>query len=252
MESLTLLIIVVSVVSGALIKGLAGFGFGILGTTLLMSFLPARDAITVMILPLLAVNIPLVLEADFSHLKSCLEKYSYFTLLGLSGAFLGVYLVDILPADILSLFVGSLALLYAYFKQRWIWKPTEKILSKCFTDKWYNQSWIGLGSGLIYGSSNIGLPYVVYLDRVDVDRRTFVGLLSIILLFATAIRASFSYYSGLYTEDLLLISAIVAVLGFMVSEVGAKISHKVPNPVLEDLTILFILVASIRIIIVNL
>lgn len=247
MEFGLLAIIFLSVTLGALVKGLAGFGFGILGTTLLMVFMPAREAVTLMIIPLLAVNIPLILEADFKSLKTCLNEYSYFVTLSIIGAFIGVVLVEYLPVQVLSFFIGMLAVAYSYLKQDVFWKPSLNIVSKCFTKKWYNQSFLGISSGTIFGASNIGLPFVLYLDRLDADRKTFVGLLSLIILVATIIRTLFSLQTGLYTANLLSLSVIAGLLGLAVSEGGAKVGHKIPNTYLENFTILLIFIAGSRI-----
>lgn len=252
MDTFLLGIIFLSVVLGALIKGLAGFGFGILGTALLLNFMPAREAVTLMIIPLLAVNIPLILEAEFKSLKNCLTEYSYFVTLSLLGAFLGIILVGYLPLQVLSIFIGLLAVMYSYFKQDIFWKPKSSYVSRCFTKKWYNQSLLGISSGTVFGASNIGLPFVLYLDKLNTDRKTFAGLLSLIIMATTIIRTAFSIQTGLYTGNLLLISIIAGILGLIVSEIGAKISHKIPNKHLETLTIILIMVAGLRILYNNL
>lgn len=252
MELDLLAIIFVSVALGALVKGLAGFGFGILGTALLVNFMPTRQAITVMIIPLLAVNIPLIFEAEFKHLKSCLNKYKLFVSLGILGSFLGVLLVDFLPIRTLSVLVGSVAIGYVYLKQDILWKPKGRIVSKCFTDKSFNQSWIGVFSGTAFGATNIGLPFVIYLERLDTDRETFIGLLSLIILTATLVRTTYSYFAGFYIENLLLVSIVAGLFGLLVSEGATKISHKIPSNYLEILTLFMILVAGLRVLITNL
>lgn len=245
LELLGLVILFVSL--GALVKGLAGFGFGILGTALLANFIPAQDAVTIMILPLLAVNIPLILEADISELRSCVENYRYFVLTGLTGSLLGIFLVDFLPVEIISYLIGVAAVLYVYSRQDLLPRP-ENLVSKCFTKKWYNQSLIGTFSGISFGSTGIGLPFVTYLERLEVDRKTFTGLLSLLILSATLIRASVSYIIGLYSIQLVEISIIASVSGLAVSESVSKFRHLVSERLLENLTLALILLAGLRII----
>lgn len=251
MELSLLLVVLIFVSLGAAVKGLTGFGFGILGTALLANVIPVQDAVTVMILPMLAVNIPLIAEAEISELKNCIQNYAYFVLTGLTGSFIGILLVDFLPVQMLSLSVGAIALTYVYFKQDFFYRP-KSVFSKCFTEKWYNQSLAGSISGLVFGASNIGLLYVTYLDRINIERKTFAGLLSLVILIATLIRVSVSVSTGLYSMDLLLVSVFAALLGFIVTEASAKISNKVPERSLETLTLLLILVAGVRIISLNL
>lgn len=249
LQALALVLFFVSL--GGLVKGLTGFGFGILGTALLANFISVQDAVTVMILPLLAVNIPLILEADLSELKNCIQNYGYFISAGLLGAFIGVLIVDYLPVEILSIGIGLIAVLYVYFKQDYFYSP-EKQFSQGFTDKSYNQSIIGSTAGIVFGASNIGLLYVTYLDRLELSKKTFAGLLSVVILSAALIRMTVSMSTGLYTSQLFMISGLAALVGLVVSEAGAKISYRVPEKFLQNLTLLLILVAGLRILIINL
>ena len=246
MDIQLLILVLLFVVTGAIIKGLAGFGFGILGTALLMNFVDPSIAITVMILPMLAVNIPLILEAEFPALKSCVKNFKFFLLTGLIGSVIGVLLVDFLPVNLLAVLVGFLAVFYVYIKQDLVYKP-EAHVSKTFTEKWQSQTVIGLFSGTVFGASNIGLMFVSYLDRLEVDRKTFVGLLSLLIFLATVLRASLSLGTGLYTLELLVISLLASVVGVAVAEVSAKISHKLSEKYLKYLTLVLILVSGLRI-----
>ena len=111
------MVTLVFVMAGALVKGLTGFGFGILGTALLVNFVPAGDAVTLMILPMLAVNVPLILDADRSVLRTCLKNYRFFVASGLLGALTGVLLVGFLPTRLLAVSAGLLAVFYVYSRQ---------------------------------------------------------------------------------------------------------------------------------------
>jgi len=235
------------VATGALVKGMTGFGFGILGTALLVNFVPADEAVTLMIFPLLAVNIPLILEADASVLKTCLRNYKFFIFTGLASALIGVLVVDLLPVNILSLSVGFLALLYVYGKQDVFYRPKTS-LSGLLGKDWKTQSLAGSIAGVVFGASNVGLLYVTYLKEIEVDQRTFAGLLSIIILGGTLLRASVSAVSGLYNIELLQVSVMAGLLGLAVSEFGARISHRLPDKISRDLTLFLILLVGLRII----
>lgn len=238
------------VLTGAMVKGLTGFGFGILGTALLVNFIDAQTAVTVMILPMLAVNIPLILDTEFSALKSCLKRFKYFIFSGLIGAFSGVLLIDFLPLKLISLSVGVLAVIYVYFKQDLFYRPGSHI-SKCISVKWYSQIGIGALSGLVFGASNIGLMFVSYLDRLEVDRKTFAGLVSTLIFSATVIRASMSTYTGLFTSELLIISLLASVIGVFGVKIFSQLRSTLPKEHVNSLTLSLILVAGLRIILVN-
>jgi len=89
--------------------------------------------------------------------------------------------------------------------------------------------------------------FVSYLDRLEVDRKTFVGLLSLLIFLATVLRASISLGTGLYTLELLFISLLASFVGVAVAEASAKISHKLSEKYLKYLTLVLILVAGLRI-----
>ena len=250
MEVNLLALVLIFVFIGATVKGLAGFGFGILGTALLANFIPGQEAVTLMILPLLAVNIPLILQADIRGLKQCLEKFRLYILMSLTGTLAGVAVVGIIPENILAVIVGIAAIIYLYLKLD-LYIP-EILVKKCFRTEWYNQLVIGAVSGLAFGASNIGLMFVTYLEGIEVDRETFIGLLSLLIFSATVLRIAASANSGLYTTELLNISLLAAALGLGVSEISAKIAHRIPDKVLNTGVYLLILFAAARLIALNL
>lgn len=241
------------VVLGGLIKGLAGFGFGIAATALLTNILPPQQAITLMILPLLAVNIPLIFESSQNKLVNCIEKFKIFILSGIAGTFAGLILIGAVPSNILSIIVGLIAIVYVYFKQNIFNKPfNKKLITTCFTEKWYNQSIIGILAGLIFGIANVGLLFVTYISRIEINQRTFAGLLSLVILVTASIRALFSYQTGLYTMDLLYLSIILTIPAIIASSIGSKLSHKISDKKMHTIVLLLIFVAGARIVWVNL
>ena len=233
-----------------LCKGLTGFGFGILGTALLVNFVPAGDAVTLMILPMLAVNVPLILDADRSVLRTCLKNYRFFVASGLLGALTGVLLVGFLPTRLLAVSAGLLAVFYVYSKQTVFYRP-ETGFSRLLSKNPLIQSFAGIVSGLAFGGSNVGLLYVTYLKEIGVYQRTFAGLLSIIILGGTLLRASVSAATGLYTPGLLSISVVAMFFAVVFSEAGSRLSQKLPEKICRNLALILILVAGLRIIWVN-
>lgn len=253
MEPGLILLVGFLVVVGSIVKGLAGFGFGIAATALLTNFLPAEEAVTLMILPLIAVNIPLIIDTEFSKLEKCIERYRVFLVSGVSGTVIGVLTINYLPTFILTVSVGIVSLLYVYLKQDIVYRPFRKnVLSKCFTEKWYNQSLIGAVGGLTFGAANVGLLFVTYLSRIEADRKVFIGLLSSLLLASTVLRAGISYGLGLYTGSLLTISAGLSVLALTVSYLSTGLRSHVPENYLKGFALTVILLAGTRILYIHL
>ncbi len=244
--SLTLIISLV--ILGSLVKGLAGFGFGIAATALLTNYLPAREAVTLMILPLIAVNIPLIFEAKFSRLEKCLWKYRIFAVSSIIGTLIGFLMIDSFPETVIAGFIGLMSVLYVFGKQDTLnISGKDSIVSNCFTFKWYNQSIVGSLAGIAFGVSNIGLLFVTYLSKVETDHRVFVAVLSSLLLLATGLRAALSYNAGLYSSSLLTLSIGLSFVALLTSYASAKISHKIPEKYLKNFALILILLAGLRI-----
>lgn len=248
-----LALITLLVVMGALVKGFAGFGFGIMTTALLVNFMPAKEAVTLMLMPLIAVNIPLVIDTELKKLERCLNNYRIFIFAGIFGTFLGFLAVDFLPSNIFSITIGLLSLGYVYLKQNTVPKPFhQKLVSTCFTEKWYNQTLIGTVAGAAFGASNIGLLFVTYLSSLEMDRKTFTGVLSFLLLFTIGLRTGLSLETGLFTQKLFLISLALGAVAFTASALASKLSHLVEDRHLEILALMIILIAGARILYLNL
>lgn len=244
MELSFLILVLLFVSLGAAIKGLAGFGFGVAGMALLSNFIPAQDAVTVMILPLLAVNLPLIFEADLNDLKSCLKKFHLFISLSLIGTLVGVSLVNLFSGTLLTVIIGLISLFYVYSKTG-LYLP-QTLVDKCLRKNGYVQMVVGTASGMVFGISNIGLPFVTYLEGIETDRKTFAGVLSLLIFSATALRIGVSLDTGLYTQDLFIVSILAALLGLLVSKIGVRLSQILPDRFLNYGVLFLITLAAIR------
>lgn len=226
-----LLIPAAIVAMGGLIKGLNGFGYAVISTSLLATVLPAQEAVAVMILPLIAGNLELVAETGRKELENCLKNFSGFLLSLTAGVTLGMLTLSFIPSNVLKTGVGMVALLFAASRTPKTATVFEKLSDICF------RTWepiIGLLSGTVYGASNIAVPVVAYLESRNLSREKTVGALAIIILGISVYRVLLARYTGLYTgQEKLLLSLLLTLPALTSVWIGSKLSHRFPETYLE-------------------
>lgn len=173
-----ILIVSIIVSAAGLVKGLAGFGYAVTGVGLLSLFMPARDAVIVMIVPLLAANLELVREVDFTRLRECISTFGVLISAIVLGTLVGMAFIGRIPGNLLANGIGIFLVIYVISKLGVLEDRFERIRSVCFRKNGSFQFLSGLLGGFVFGSSSIGALIVSYLDSVDIDRELFVGLLA--------------------------------------------------------------------------
>lgn len=222
-EILALLLLIVFFGGG--VKGVVGFGYSVAGTASLAIVIDPSAAVVVMILPLLAANLSLVREIQ-GGLRSCAKRFWPYIGTALAGAVIGTVALRDLPTGWIAMLLGVLVLGYVTVKQEWIdvalgTSPGESIRTKAV---------LGLASGLVFGSSNIAVQSVMYLDRLDLDRSTFVGVLSMFLVGISGMRAVTAWTLGLYgSQSLLPLSLLAAGVGILGVTVGVRLRNLLPD-----------------------
>jgi hypothetical protein len=222
--SLTVAAVFAAVALGGFVTGVNGFGFAVVGTALLASVLDPETAVTVMILPILAGNVSLVRELDRTGLRSCLRRFWPFVGAAGAGTVLGMLSLSWIPAAPLSVALGLFVLGYVALSQRFVAVPGESWLRRrCFVDSDGTMAGVGLVSGVIFGASNVGVQVVAYLQSLDLDRSTFVGVVAMIFLGVSLVRVGMAATLGLYPGlELFVVSAAAAVPGLAGVWLGAR------------------------------
>ena len=233
------LLIPLAVVSlGGIIKGLNGFGYAVVSTPLLAIFMPGQEAVALMIIPLIAGNFELVAETSREELERCLSNFSSLILSLSLGVTIGTLALRIIPSDIIKTSVGVIAILFAASKTPKISEFFTRLSEVCF------KAWepiIGFLSGLVYGSSNIGVPIVAYLESTNLSRERKISALAIIILGISVYRVLLAQYSGLYAgSEKLLLSAFMALPAILSVRIGTRFAQKVPDLYLERFSVLMI------------
>jgi len=93
----------------------------------------------------------------------------------------------------------------------------------------------GLVSGAVFGATNAAVQVVAYLDSLDLDRSTFVGVLAMILVGISALRLAVAWGLGLFATGtgtaagLLALSALAAVPGVVGVAAGQRLRRRLPE-----------------------
>ncbi|MDH5595051.1 MAG: sulfite exporter TauE/SafE family protein [Gammaproteobacteria bacterium] len=183
-----------------LIRGITGFGSGLIAIPLLAHFLP------------LTFVVPLVLVLDFTasivisrhmHLQVRWEEIRFLLPMSIAGILLGTFLLVSLPRE--PLLVG-LGLFVIFFGLRYVFNiHSEKPISR-----WWAVP-TGLSGGMIgamFGTG--GPPYVVYLSHRLHDKTQLRGTLSGLFMLDGALRVITFLFFGLLLQDDMFISLLIA------------------------------------------
>lgn len=244
----TLAVVLVVVFLGGAVKGLVGFGYAIVGTAGLATVLDPSTAVVVMILPTLAANAYLFGELDPSDVHGCLRRFWPFVVAALVGTVIGMVALRSVPAPAVALGLGLLTLGYVAFKQSWLPVPgVDAIIDRCFRRGAGWKAALGLGSGLVFGASNVAVLVVAYLDSLDLDRGTFVGVLAMILVGISTLRIGLAAALGLYGAGGSALLSVLAVLpGLAGVTAGDAVRPRVPDRVLSAAVLALLAVVGVR------
>lgn len=244
----TLALVVAVVFLGGLVKGVAGFGYAVASTALLATVLDPSRAVVVMILPTLAANVSLVRELDGDEVHTCARRFWPYLVSALAGTLLGMALLGQVPKPVLALGLGLLTFGYVLTKQAYITLPGESAIARyCLRPGSGAKAALGLVSGVVFGATNIAVQVVAYLDALDLDRATFVGVLALILVGISTVRVGAAWVLGLYaTGSLLALSVLVAVPGILGVEAGGRIRVYIPSAYQTAGTLLLLTVIAAR------
>jgi len=244
----TVLLVFGVVAVGGLVKGLAGFGYAVASTAVLATLLSPTVAVTVMIVPTMAANLALVRELDHEELSTCARRFGPFVLAAGLGTLVGMALLERVPARPLAVGLGAFTLVYVVLKQDRVTVPGETWLrDRCLVRGRAAEVGVGLVSGLVFGGTNVGVQVVAYLDALDLDRSTFVGVLSMVLVGLSVVRVGAAAGLGLYEGGgLLAVSLVAAVPGLVGVAAGERLRRRLPPAAVETAVLVLLAVIAAR------
>lgn len=213
MLSTTILLAGAVALVGGVVKGTVGSGYALASTALLAVFLPPSTAVVLLILPALIANLSLLPELGREELARCLRRFWPYVLLAMVGTVTGMALLDLVRTGLLKSALGAFTLAYVAVKQPWAVLPGERAVAKyCLRQDTATKAMLGLVSGVAFGLTNVAVQVVAYLEGIDLDRSTFVGVLAMILVGVSGLRVGMAWTLGLYGgPNVLLYSAALSV-----------------------------------------
>ena len=230
-----LALVVTTVFLGGTIRGIAGFGYEIAGTAVLTTFLDPSEAVAVMIIPLVGASLSLVGELETSDLRPCVARFWLYLLAAVVGTVLGMVALGAFEVAPLKLGIGVVTIGYVASKQGLFAVPgSERFRQVCFTERTLTKASLGFVSGVLFGATNVSVQVVEYLDSLELDRSTFVGVLSMILVGLSGARVGFAWFLGLYgSVGLFAVSVVAAVPGIVGVSLGTAVRRRLPDRLCE-------------------
>jgi len=211
LEPATLGIILAVVLLAGAVTGIAGFGFALVGTMALATVFPPSVAVVLLIVPILATNLSLIGELDRSSIRSCSRRFYPYIGATIGGTVIGMWLLEAIPAQPLTLALGILTL--AYVGQQLVSIPgVDRLESRCFVERPSVMIGVGSVSGLVFGATNVGVQIVAYIQSRQLGRTLFVGVIALIFLGINTVRVGAAGLLGLYPSlEVALLSVGLAV-----------------------------------------
>jgi len=244
-ESTDLLLIFAVVFAGGLVTGVTGFGFAIVATASLASLFEPQTAVVIVIIPILAANVSLVRDLDRQGLAACARRFWSFVAAAAVGTVGGMLALSAIPAAPLVLALGLFTLSYVAVEQPWVRLPGEAWVGEfCMVETHVRKGLLGVASGAVFGVSNVGVQVIAYLESLELDHRTFVGVVAMIFLGVGVVRVVAAWLLGLYGSTALVgVSVAAAVPGLVGVALGKRFRGRI-DPRTRD-AVVYLLLAVI-------
>ena len=233
-----------------LIKGFVGFGEAVIGVSLISLILSPREAVVLMIIPIMISNISLVREVEPSTVEVLVSNHRILVSSIFGGTVLGMFFLGMIPSNLLSLIIGIILVLYSVIKFEGL--NLHPSYFSQLPNKIGSSLTFLLGSlgGFVFGSTSIGALIVIYLEYLELPRKKFIGILGFVFLLISAVRIGFSYYLGYYTgSNILYLSVLASIPVFIGVKIGEYIGKEKSNKMHERLVLLLFLVIGLRLVI---
>jgi uncharacterized membrane protein YfcA len=237
---------------GGLVTGVTGFGYALISTTTLAVVLDPQTAVVLMIIPVIIANLNLIGELDRTGIRRCVRRFQWFIVLATVGTVLGMVLLGRIPTRPLVFILGVIVSAYVAFSQDVVAiLETDGLSAYARRTRWVGPG-IGLLGGVIFGGSNVGVPIVAFLDSLDIDRSTFVGVVALIFLGVSIVRVGVAWLLGLYGPgSVLWLSVAVAGPGFVGVVGGRRLREHLPARYVEHLVKLLLSVIGVRLLLAS-
>lgn len=233
-----------TVVLGGFVTGVDGFGYSVIGTGLMAIVVEPQAAVVLMILSILGANVSLVRELDGKGLRRCVERFWPFVAAATVGTVVGMGFLSRVPTRPLTFALGLFVFGFLAFTQERFSLPGESWAATVLSDTVGVKLLLGTVSGPVFGASNVGVQAIASLKSLELDHRTFVGVVAMVFLGISSVRVVVAGVLGLYEgSGLLALSAVAAVPGLIGVSLGTRARPRLERPTRR--TAMFLLLSFI-------
>jgi len=191
MSGLQIALIAVAFVVAGIAKGAIGMGMPPIAIGLMSFALPLESAIAIMVVPTMVTN---VWQAIYGgHFKPLMRRFGSMAVTAMIGILAVGLLLSDLGAPTTAGWVGVLLVLYSVIA---LTPYRPRVPRK--VEPWANPL-IGIVSGAVAGSTGVAaVPFLPYMQSLDMDRHELVQALGIMFLFITGMLAVSLALHGAY------------------------------------------------------
>lgn len=249
---LLLLYVLLFLISG-LVTGVAGFGFAILSTVALTSVLDPSTSVALVIPSFIAVNASLVTNLNYEEFKSCGRRFYPYIISILVTSIVGMLSVSLIPSDPLRVALGFLTLSFVVLQFESLKLGlTESVENRCFVESNRWMIILGVLSGLVFGSTNIGVQMVAYLESCDLSKEVFAGVIGMTFIGVNIVRFGVAAGTGMYSGDgLILLSLILVIPSSAGVFIGKKLQDKASDYIVSSIVYVLLVVIGIYLILIG-
>ena len=239
-------VVLIAVLAGGLIKGLNGFGYALVSTSLLATAMPAQQAVALMIIPVIIANIELTSHLSIEELKICLCRFKLYIISSFAGVTLGMLLIGHIPSLMLKRMVGLFILAFVASSTPLVSEVFSSLKNFCIENR-RTEPFLGLLSGFVFGSSNAGIPVVAYFKALDLSREKFVAVVAVTILGASILRIGLASAQGFYEgPERIIFSATLGLAGLLSVKAGDYIGRKIPANLVENASLVLMLIIGLK------
>ena len=209
----------VAVLFASLVKGAIGFGFPTVSTPLLALFIDVKDAVVLLILPNLVMD---VLQAvRRGELAATARRFAVLVAFGAVGTVIGTRLLIVLSARTAMTVLGVSMLAFVALNAT-RWAPRVRPGS----EGWLGPG-VGFGCGVIGGLTNVpGTPLVIYFYALGLAKVDFVRAVAVTFALYKLFQLGAVTWYGLMTWPLLGLSAVLTVIALVGFRGGLAIQDR--------------------------
>lgn len=233
---------VLIVFASGMVHGIVGFGFPMIATPLLATFMDLKRAVLFTLIPTLVVNSTSIKRNN--SLIQLFKEYKVLIFCVMAGSLIGTYILVAYYSNYYKLILAFVILMYLN-KERFNLSLTPYMEHHSFAITVA----LGLVSGVVGGIVNIMIPVLLILIiELKLEKKRAIGVMNLCFITNKSLQIIIFGYHGSFTAASLLVIlplTLIAVVGF---NVGSKIQDKIDEELYKKLLNITLWILSIYLI----